>query len=121
MAQISTLSRAASISGRGSQRWFSILIAIALGITVVAGVVLVQRMNSTGSFAETTTLPAGESRLDDYGLRHPAPALAPAVAPAAPAGESRLDDYGLRHPAPAVAPAAPAGDSRLDDYGLRHP
>ena len=77
---------------------------------VVAAAIAIGSLNSAPAIiANPAVANAPLSRLDDYGLRHPAGVQTTT--------DSRLDDYGLRHPA-AVQTTT---DSRLDDYGLRHP
>ena len=91
------------------------LVGIAMAGLIVAGAMASWVLRDTPATSDAAMVPAAQadSRLDDYGLRHPAPFGATTTT------DSRLDDYGLRHPAPFGATTTT--DSRLDDYGLRHP
>ena len=83
--------------GRRTSGWAAIGLLVGFGVAVVLTVALAMtafmptdaRVNNAPAPIE-----AVDSRLDDYGLRHPNPFGAEA------ASESRLDDYGLRHPNP---------------------
>ena len=104
---------AETISWSAASMWVKLLVVIGL-ITVMAAVavfavnVSANRPLEPGNVAQVNTL---DSRMDDYGLRHPDPF-------GRQAQDSRMLDYGLRHPDPF---GRQAQDSRLDDHGLRHP
>ena len=70
--------------------------AAAVVIIAAAALIVIEEWRATEQpAAAQPMLIAPDTRLDDYGLRHPAPF-------AASGSDTRLDDYGFRHPAPAV-------------------
>ena len=92
MGQLTNSARMERTLGPRHPNWMAIVLLGMAGVLVAVGTVIALNAISTGNGAENQTMQPAYSRLDDYGLRHPAPLADPA------AGGGRLDDYGLRHP-----------------------
>jgi len=93
MNQLNKSTRNESISWSRSSGWTRIFIAISLATAITAGAFVAWRAVEgpvqPGNLAQ---IEPSFSRLDDYGLRHPALF-------GVGTQDGRLDDYGLRHPA----------------------